>query len=53
MVQIELWAVNHARKGEAILKFSHTLGSNTLDFVKEYNHSLIKTPNAVTATGPT
>jgi hypothetical protein len=50
--QIELWAVNHGRKGESILKFSHTLGSNKLDFVKEYEHSLIKTPNAVSATGP-
>ena len=52
MLQIELWAVNHGRKGESILVFDHELGSNTLTFVKEYEHALIKTPNAVSPTGP-
>ncbi|KIW07114.1 uncharacterized protein PV09_01989 [Verruconis gallopava] len=48
---IDLWAVNHDRKGESILLFSHVLGTKTLTFVKEFKHPLIKTPNAVAATG--
>ncbi|KAF2429269.1 calcium-dependent phosphotriesterase [Tothia fuscella] len=46
-----LFAVNHARKGESILVFKHSIESNSLNFIKEYQHPLIKTPNAVAATG--
>jgi hypothetical protein len=51
-MQLYLFAVNHDRKGESILVFKHTLGSNTLHFIREFKHALIKTPNAVAATGP-
>ncbi|KPI43594.1 uncharacterized protein AB675_7155 [Cyphellophora attinorum] len=49
---LTLWAVNHDRRHESILKFAHILGSNDLVFEKEYVHALIKTPNAVAASGP-
>ncbi len=48
--QIYVFAVNHARRGEEILLFSHELGSNVLTFVREFKHWKIKTPNAVAAT---
>ncbi|KNG51054.1 hypothetical protein DDE82_007685 [Stemphylium lycopersici] len=50
--EIELFAVNHARQGERIATFLHTLGSSTLRFVKQYSHDLIVTPNGVAAAGP-
>lgn len=49
-MQIHLFAVNHARKGESIVLFSHVLGSDTLTFIRDFSHPLIKTPNAVAAT---
>ena len=49
---LELWAVNHDRRHESILKFRHELDSNDLVFEKEYTHPLIKTPNAVGSSGP-
>lgn len=49
---IQLWAVNHDRRHESILKFSHKLGSSDLVLEKEYVHPLIKTPNAVASSGP-
>ncbi|OAP59387.1 hypothetical protein AYL99_06685 [Fonsecaea erecta] len=49
--KIYLFAVNHGRKGETIVLFSHTLGSDVLTFVREFQHPAIKTPNAVAATG--
>jgi len=48
--RIHLFAVNHGRQGEAILLFSHVVGSNVLSFVREFKHPKIKTPNAVAAT---
>ncbi|KIW66067.1 hypothetical protein PV04_08274 [Phialophora macrospora] len=48
--KIYLFAVNHGRKGESIVLFSHILGSDTLTFVRDFAHPLIKTPNAVAAT---
>ncbi|EXJ67791.1 uncharacterized protein A1O5_09137 [Cladophialophora psammophila CBS 110553] len=48
--KIYLFAVNHDRKGEAIVLFSHTIGSDVLTYVREFKHPAIKTPNAVAAT---
>jgi arylesterase/paraoxonase len=48
--KIYMFAVNHDRRGEFILLFSHVLGSDTLTFIREFSHSKIKTPNAVAAT---
>ncbi|KAI8932342.1 hypothetical protein NX059_010535 [Plenodomus lindquistii] len=50
--EIQIFAVNHARQGELITIFNHTLGSDTLRFVKSYSHPAIKSPNQVTAAGP-
>ncbi|KAK6382795.1 hypothetical protein LTS17_003464 [Exophiala oligosperma] len=50
--KVHLFAVNHGRKGESITVFSHKLGSNTLEFVKDISNPLLKTPNAVTPSGP-
>jgi hypothetical protein len=44
--------VNHQRKGESITIFSHQLGTNVLEFVKDISHAALKTPNAVTPAGP-
>lgn len=46
-LQIYVFAVNHGRKGESILRFSHKLGSDVLTFEREFTHPLIKSPNAV------
>ncbi|KAJ9610641.1 hypothetical protein H2200_005418 [Cladophialophora chaetospira] len=51
--KIYLFAVNHARKGESIILFSHVLGSDVLTFIRDFTHPLIKTPNAVAATSLT
>jgi hypothetical protein len=48
--QIYVFAVNHARRGEEIVLFSHQVGSTVLTFVREFKHPKIKTPNAVAAT---
>ncbi|KAK5307258.1 hypothetical protein LTR99_000229 [Exophiala xenobiotica] len=48
--QIYIFAVNHARRGEEIVLFSHEVGSTVLTFVREFKHPKIKTPNAVAAT---
>ncbi|KAH7009166.1 hypothetical protein B0J12DRAFT_733827 [Macrophomina phaseolina] len=50
--EIFIFAVNHDRDGEGIALFSHVLGTNTLRFVKEFQHPAIKTPNQVAAAGP-
>ncbi|OAL37946.1 hypothetical protein AYO20_02779 [Fonsecaea nubica] len=50
--KIHLFAVNHGRKGESITIFSHKLGTNVLEFVKDISHPELKTPNAVTPSGP-
>jgi len=47
---IYVFAVNHARRGEEIVLFSHEVGSTVLTFVREFKHPKIKTPNAVAAT---
>ncbi|KAH0839035.1 Pon2 [Fonsecaea pedrosoi] len=48
--KIYIFAVNHDRKGEAIVLFSHTLGTDVLTYEREFRHPAIKTPNAVAAT---
>ncbi|OQU95553.1 hypothetical protein CLAIMM_01738 isoform 2 [Cladophialophora immunda] len=48
--KIYVFAVNHGRKGETIVLFSHTLGSDVLTYVREFKHPAVKTPNAVAAT---
>ena len=45
--QIYLFAVNHKREGESILRFSHELGTDVLTFEREFTHPLIRSPNAV------
>ncbi|KAK4936686.1 hypothetical protein LTR10_022473 [Elasticomyces elasticus] len=45
--KIYLFAVNHGRRGEEILLFSHVLGSNVLTFERSFKHPKVKTPNAV------
>ncbi|KAI1628209.1 paraoxonase 2 [Exophiala viscosa] len=49
--KIYLFAVNHGRRGEEILLFSHILGSNTLTFERSFKHPKVKTPNAVAPIG--
>lgn len=49
--EILVYAVNHERAGERIAVFSHSLGTDTFVFVKQYAHPWIKTPNAVAAAG--
>ncbi|OAL36341.1 hypothetical protein AYO20_04499 [Fonsecaea nubica] len=48
--KIYIFAVNHDRKGEAIVLFSHKLGTDVLTYEREFRHPAIKTPNAVAAT---
>lgn len=50
--QVHIFAVNHGRAGDSIEIFSHTLGSDTVDFVKKVTHPNIKTANGVSAMGP-
>ncbi|KAK5227778.1 hypothetical protein LTR47_008349, partial [Exophiala xenobiotica] len=47
-----VFAVNHGRGASSITIFSHTIGTNILEFVKDVKHKKLKTPNAVTADGP-
>ncbi|KEF57960.1 uncharacterized protein A1O9_05882, partial [Exophiala aquamarina CBS 119918] len=48
--KIYMFAVNHPRSGSEIILFSHTIGSDVLEFVRTFKHPSIKTPNAVAAT---
>ncbi|KIW62736.1 hypothetical protein PV04_10873 [Phialophora macrospora] len=50
--QIHIFAVNHARSGDSIAIFSHKLGSDVVELVKNVKHPNIKTANGVAATGP-
>ncbi|OQV00231.1 hypothetical protein CLAIMM_05757 [Cladophialophora immunda] len=50
--RIHLFAVNHARSGDSIAIFAHTLGSDVVELVKNVKHPNIKTANGVAATGP-
>ncbi|KIX03916.1 uncharacterized protein Z518_07469 [Rhinocladiella mackenziei CBS 650.93] len=50
--RIQIFAVNHARDGDSIAIFSHTLGSDVVDLVKNVKHPNIKTANGVVSTGP-
>jgi arylesterase/paraoxonase len=49
--QIHIFAVNHARSGDSIAIFSHKLGSDVVELVKNVKHPSIKTANGVAATG--
>ncbi|CAK7227289.1 hypothetical protein SCUCBS95973_006489 [Sporothrix curviconia] len=50
--KILVFAVNHARSGDAILIFEHTLGTDVLRLVREVRHPAIKSANSVAAIGP-
>ncbi|CAM1507656.1 Fc.00g072970.m01.CDS01 [Cosmosporella sp. VM-42] len=50
--KIHLFAVNHRRSGDSILILSHSLGSDSVQVVKEVVHPSIKNPNGVAAIGP-
>ncbi|KIW93306.1 uncharacterized protein Z519_05911 [Cladophialophora bantiana CBS 173.52] len=50
--RIHIFAVNHARSGDSIAIFVHTLGSDVVELVKNVKHANIKTANGVAATGP-
>ncbi|KAH0833570.1 Pon2 [Fonsecaea pedrosoi] len=50
--RIHIFAVNHARSGDSIAIFAHTLGSDEVELVKNVKHPNIKTANGVAATGP-
>ncbi|CAK7197939.1 hypothetical protein SEUCBS139899_000590 [Sporothrix eucalyptigena] len=50
--KILVFAVNHARNGDAILIFEHTLGTDALHLVREVRHPAIKCANSVAAVGP-
>ncbi|KAH8808639.1 paraoxonase 2 [Xylogone sp. PMI_703] len=48
---IHIFAVNHAREGDSIAIFNHTMGSDVVELVKNVKHPNIKTANGVAATG--
>ncbi|EXJ69303.1 uncharacterized protein A1O5_07339 [Cladophialophora psammophila CBS 110553] len=50
--RIHIFAVNHARSGDSIAIFVHTLGSDVVELVKNVKHANVKTANGVAATGP-
>ncbi|CAK7212315.1 hypothetical protein SBRCBS47491_001421 [Sporothrix bragantina] len=50
--QILVFAVNHARDGDAILIFEHTLGTDVLQLVREVRNPAIKCANSVAAVSP-
>lgn len=50
--KIHIFAVNHARSGDSISIFSHTLGSDNVVLVKDVKHAGIYNANGVAATGP-
>lgn len=50
--KIHLFAVKHARDGDSIAIFSHVLGTDVLQLVRDVKHPNIKTANGVVATGP-
>jgi arylesterase/paraoxonase len=50
--KIHLFAVKHARDGDSIAIFSHVIGSDTLQLVRDVKHPNIKNANGVVATGP-
>ena len=49
--QIHIFAVNHARSGDSISIFSHSLGSDSVQLVKDVKHPGIKNANGVAAAG--
>ncbi|KAL1967005.1 hypothetical protein VTN77DRAFT_3529 [Rasamsonia byssochlamydoides] len=49
--KIHLFAVKHARDGDSIAIFSHVLGTDVLQLVRNVKHPNIKTANGVVATG--
>jgi arylesterase/paraoxonase len=51
-VQIHIFAVNHGRSGDSIVIFSHILGSDSVQVVREVRHKGVKTANGVAAYGP-
>lgn len=50
--KIHIFAVNHGRKGDSITVFEHTLGQDTMHFLKDVKHPYIRNANAVAAAGP-
>ncbi|OAA63377.1 Six-bladed beta-propeller, TolB-like protein [Niveomyces insectorum RCEF 264] len=49
--QIRLFAVRHARDGDAISIFSHKLGTDFVELVRDVRHPNIKNANGVAAVG--
>ncbi|KZT25048.1 paraoxonase 2 [Neolentinus lepideus HHB14362 ss-1] len=50
--KIHIFAVNHARDGDTIAIFSHVLGSDSVELVKNVRHPGIYNANGVAASGP-
>ncbi|KAL2113020.1 hypothetical protein VUR80DRAFT_5617 [Thermomyces stellatus] len=49
--KVHIFAVRHAREGDSVSIFSHTLGTNVMSLVKDVKHASIKTANGVAAVG--
>ncbi|TFK47136.1 paraoxonase 2 [Heliocybe sulcata] len=50
--KVHIFAVNHARGGDSISIFSHHLGTDSVELVKDVKHPAIYNANGVAATGP-
>ncbi|KAL1862861.1 hypothetical protein VTK73DRAFT_6600 [Phialemonium thermophilum] len=49
--KVHLFAVRHARDGDSISIFSHTLGTDVAELVRDVKHANIRTANGVAAVG--
>ncbi|TFK47145.1 paraoxonase 2 [Heliocybe sulcata] len=50
--KVHIFAVNHGRGGDTIVIFSHALGSDSVELVKNVRHPGIYNANGVAARGP-